>query len=243
MTKLNDNKIIYEGRDLEAMDFAVRYHQWILSIFRPYLGENIVEIGAGSGSFTEVLAELTPKQLTAIEPSNEMYPLLDQLAKKSESPKIKTYKNFFSEVASKIKSSKPSSAVYINVFEHIKDDRAELDLLYKTLPKGAHVCIFVPANEWLMSDFDRSIDHYRRYSKKELWQKVERAGFEVIFGRRFDAAGVLPWWIKFTLMKSKKMEPGLAKVYDNVVVPVERRVEKIVEPPVGKNVILVARRP
>lgn len=241
MTQQN-NKIEYQGRDLEAMDFAVRYHKWILDYFRPYLGRDVVEVGAGSGSFTTMLAELKPKSLTAIEPSNEMYPLLEEELKNIKGIKTKTYKNFFSEVAGKIAKEQPTSVVYINVFEHIKDDEAELKTLYKTLPKGAHVCIFVPANEWLMSDFDRSIDHYRRYSKKELWQKVENAGFEVVLGRRFDGIGVLPWWIKFTLLKSKKMEPGLAKLYDTLVVPVERRLEHTIEPPIGKNVLLVAKK-
>ena len=51
-------KFDYEGKDLEAMDFAVAYHSWILEIFSPYLGDAPIEIGAGSGSFTELLAEL-----------------------------------------------------------------------------------------------------------------------------------------------------------------------------------------
>src|SRR6185503_16638370 len=66
----------YPGRELESMAFAVNYHRWILDIFRPYLGKRIVEVGAGSGSFSELLLETKPEQLDSIEPSSNMYPLL-----------------------------------------------------------------------------------------------------------------------------------------------------------------------
>lgn len=235
------NDLVYEGRDLEAMDFAVKYHTWVLNIFKPYLGKKVLEVGAGSGSFTELIATTKPDSIIAIEPSEEMYPLLEQTAR-GHKGLIETHKKYFSDVRGEIKKKKVDAAVYINVFEHIEDDEQELKYLYETLPKGAHICIFVPAGPRLMSDFDRSIGHYRRYTKQELIDKAEAAGFTVKLARRFDIAGILPWYLKFTLMKSTKMEPGLAKVYDTFVVPVVSRVEKIGEPPFGKNVILVAEK-
>lgn len=236
-----NKKLIYEGRDLEAMDFAVKYHSWVLDIFKPYLGKSILEVGAGSGSFSELLATTRPESIVAIEPSSEMYPLLKQVASKHKKI-IEVHKKYFLEIKSDLKKKKVDSAVYINVFEHIEHDEEELKYLYETLPKGAHVCIFVPAGKALMSDFDRSIGHYRRYTKKELVNKVKAAGFDIKLARRFDFAGVLPWYIKFTLMKSKKMEPGLAKTYDKFVVPVVSKIEKVGEPIFGKNVILVAQK-
>src|SRR4051812_30371942 len=53
----------YPGRELESMVFAANYHRWILDIFRPYLGKRIVEVGAGSGSFSELLLETRPERL------------------------------------------------------------------------------------------------------------------------------------------------------------------------------------
>lgn len=236
----------YEGKDLEAMDFAVAYHSWILSVFAPYLGEAPVEIGAGSGSFTELMAALKPKRLTGVEPSEQMYPLLVKTLAKIENDlniKTDTKQAFFGDVSKDIKKTKPSSLVYINVFEHIENDRSELKAIYETLPSGGHVCIFVPANQWLMSNFDRKIGHFRRYSKKDLVAKAQEAGFEIVTARRFDFMGVLPWLITFRILRVDSIKPGMASLYDKVVVPVERIIERHVQPPVGKNVLLVAKKP
>src|SRR5882672_2759415 len=66
----------YAGRELESMAFAVNYHRWILERLTPFLGKRIVEVGAGVGSFSELLLETRPESLTALEPSPNMYAAL-----------------------------------------------------------------------------------------------------------------------------------------------------------------------
>ena len=58
--------VIYNGRDLEAMSFAVNYHHWILNEFRPFLGRRIVEVGAGTGGFSELLVTLQLEKLRCV---------------------------------------------------------------------------------------------------------------------------------------------------------------------------------
>src|SRR5512145_1354320 len=52
-------------RDLEIMSDAGRYHRWILSRFMPHLGNRIVELGAGIGTFTFHL--LDREQVIAVD--------------------------------------------------------------------------------------------------------------------------------------------------------------------------------
>lgn len=170
-----------------------------------------------------------------------MYPLLVQ-SLKGHKARASTRQAFFGDVVADIKKEKPSSIVYINVFEHIENDVDELRALFSVLPKKGKLCIFVPANKWLMSDFDRKIGHFRRYTKQELKQKVSEAGFSVIMLKRFDTIGILPWLIKFRLLRSTSMEPGLTKVYDGIIVPIESALEKRLPTFIGKNLILVAEK-
>ena len=131
------NKIEYVGKDLEAMDFAVNYHLWILSLIEPFLGKNLVEVGAGTGSFSEILLDTKPDTLALVEPS-EMFEILK---KKDFSNKnkanIKIYKNIFANVAREIQAEKkPDSIIYINVLEHIVNDSLELELVNRTLAEN-----------------------------------------------------------------------------------------------------------
>jgi hypothetical protein len=93
-----------------------------------------------------------------------------------------------------------------------------------------------------MSDFDRSIGHFRRYRKGDLLRVVEDAGFRVEKCRYFDLLGILPWYLVFVLMK-RTLSGGNVSTYDRFVVPWLRRVERWVAPPIGKNLLLSARKP
>ena len=56
----------------------------------------------------------------------------------------------------------------------------------------------------------------------------------------FDAIGIVPWWLKYCLFKSDHMEPKAVELYDRLIVPISRALERLVTPPIGKSVILVA---
>ena len=80
--------IAYAGKDLESMHFASNYHRWLLSIFSPYLGKRVVEVGAGVGSFSELLIDRNITSLSLVEPARSIYQLLQarvaELARRSQ---------------------------------------------------------------------------------------------------------------------------------------------------------------
>ncbi len=227
------------------MAFALNYHRWILEIFRPYIGKRIVEVGAGSGSFSELILETRPDRLDAIEPSANMYPLLAAHLQHLDSGNIGRARHgtLIGELDSIRKSGPPDSIIYVNVLEHVEDDAAELAAMHSLLRPQGCALIFVPANPWLMGSMDRELGHFRRYTMKELRGKCEAAGFTVRMASYFDFLGIAPWWLKYCLFKSRVMEPGAVRLYDRWVVPASRTLEGLIPPPVGKNIVLVANKP
>lgn len=228
----------YESKDLEAMSSAPRYHTWVLSTFKDFLGKHVAEVGAGSGNFSSLLLKEPIEELVAIEPSNNIYPLLQE--KITSDKRATTHNTFFPEV-SNLYPNHFDSIVYVDVMEHIKDDTEELSHIYSALKEGGHVCIFVPALQWLYSDHDASIGHYRRYHKKPLENLVEKTGFKIIKVEYFDVIGILSWFVMFKLLK-RKPAPGNVGVYDKLVVPISRSLESIMSPPIGKNLIIVGKK-
>ena len=63
--------------------------------------------------------------------------------------------------------------------EHLKDDELALKSWQRILKRGGEAVIFVPAFMSLWSEHDIINHHFRRYRKKELIEKSERAGFVV----------------------------------------------------------------
>ncbi len=242
MSEATTRHVVYVGRDLEAMCFARNYHRWILDRFRPYMGTRIVEVGAGSGTFSELLLEGAVDSLDLVEPSDAMYPLLEERARGFVGASVATHHAVFGQVAERLCDSAPDSIIYVNVLEHVVDDLGELVTISETLSPGGRVFLFVPACPWLYGAFDGQVGHVRRYTKPELVKKCARAGLRVIDARYFDFLGVAPWWVKYRLLKSDELEPGAVKLYDRWVVPLARSLEARLRPPLGKNVLVVAEK-
>ncbi len=234
-------KFEYEGRDLEAMSFARKYHEWILGLFRDFLGKHVLEVGAGSGSFSALLAKEPLTELVVVEPSQNMYALLEKNV--AHDTRIKARNAFFVDIQTEYENHF-DSIVYVNVLEHVEDDVKELAHIYASLKPGGSVCIFVPALQWLYSAHDKAIGHHRRYYKKQLTTLVREAGLEIIQARYFDIFGIIPWFILLTcgLMKGDP-SAGNISFYDTYIIPISRAFESIVTPPIGKNILMVARKP
>jgi hypothetical protein len=136
----------------------------------------------------------------------------------------------------------PDSIIYINVLEHIEDDELELSTVWANLSVGGRIVVFVPAQPFLFSPFDRYLGHFRRYTKPALESKVRSAGFTILHSRNFDMPGILPWLIKYRLGGSLSMQPSMIKLYDRFAVPLIRTVESLVRPPIGKNLLIIGEK-
>ena len=234
-----EQKQQYFGKDLEDLKTARNYYKWIISIFKSYLGETVAEIGAGSGNFTSFLSEEKIKKIFAFEPSHNMYSLLSNKFKNNNrvttintcfKEKYKEFLNFF------------DSVLYVNVLEHIEEDKKELSYSYKTIKQNGYILIFAPALSFLYSEFDKRIGHFRRYCKKRLINIVRENGFSIESIRYFDIAGVIPWYISFILLKNKTTNKANISLYDKLMVPPMRLLEMLIPAPTGKNLLLIGKK-
>jgi SAM-dependent methyltransferase len=88
-----------------------------------------------------------------------------------------------------------------DVIEHIDDDKAVLKEMYRICNPGGRIILTVPANKWLWSYFDVMSCHKRRYSKKELYQKLQRAGF-VVEKISFYVFFLFPMFFLYRILKN-----------------------------------------
>lgn len=226
----------YFGKDLEAMSFARNYHNWILAEFQPYLGRSVAEVGAGAGEFSTLVLGADIASLVAFEPSRNMYPLLrDALSADKRARAVNGF------LDGEKMGERFDSILYTNVLEHTEDDAYELAVARDALNPGGHLLIFVPALPWLYGEPDRQVGHYRRYTKNGLVELARRSGFSVVKARYFDIAGIIPWYVKYVLLKHS-LDGRSVFLYDRLVVPAMRVAEGLISPPLGKNVLMIARK-
>ena len=80
----------------------------------------------------------------------------------------------------------------LDVLEHIEHDDEFLKTLWGKLDTDGRVLLTVPAFPVLWSSEDDSAGHYRRYRLKELTNRVQAAGFKVLYMNYFFEFLFLP---------------------------------------------------
>jgi len=72
-----------------------------------------------------------------------------------------------------------------DVLEHVQEESETLDALLRLLMPGGRLLLTVPAHKFLWSYFDEAAHHCRRYSPKEIHNKLTEAGFAVEYQSQF----------------------------------------------------------
>lgn len=229
---------IYVGQDLESLADLRNYQAWIMEWFRPYLGGRGLEVGAGSGSFSKLLLpHLT--HLDLLEPADNVIPRLQETFVGERS--VRVLHSTLEEYAYVAEDAMYDVVVMINVLEHMEGDAECLALCRKILKANGALLLFVPAMPFLFSSMDSHLGHHRRYVKSVLQSLLTDAGYEICSLVYFDILGILPWWVVNTLAGQTVFNPTLAKLYDRLAIPVTKWLESRISPPVGKNIIAVAK--
>jgi len=228
----------YDGGDLEVLQHMPRYHNWIMDFIRPYLRGRTVEYGCGTGTFSAQIEPLVDT-LDLVEPASN---LCDILRQRFSIPRLTLSNTTLEDDIASRATASIDTAVLINVLEHIENDCAALAELHRIMAKDGNLLIFVPALNWLMSDLDRIHGHHRRYYRKELVDKVSKAGFTVMEARYGDFIGIFPWLILNKLFRQTSFNLPMIKFYDQYIHRLTVLMERQALPPIGKNILLVARR-
>jgi SAM-dependent methyltransferase len=230
---------IYEGHDLEILADLPNYYGWIIESFRPWLKGRTMEIGAGTGTISKRIFGYTD-ELILVEPSAHLTEHLPVSIAKNK--KVSIYNETLEQRLPKMDDQSCDTIIMVNVLEHIEDDGAAIESLYRVLKPGGRLLMFVPALQFLYSALDRQHGHFRRYHLAPLEHKLNTHGFKIHDRRYFDLAGVLPWWLINTLGKKTDFNPAMARLYDRYFIPVTKFFERFISPPIGKNIIIIAER-
>lgn len=82
--------------------------------------------------------------------------------------------------------------VALDVLEHISDDHSALREWGRVLKDGGAIVLTVPAYQWLWSQHDEVLHHFRRYNASGLHKLFNTAGLKVIKRSYIIASTLIP---------------------------------------------------
>lgn len=226
----------YIGTELELFAAATRWKAyWAKSIARWVRGD-VLEVGAGIGTNTRVLQSSAVRTWHCLEPDAALAARAETEVKDlgacrvvvgtTASPALERY----------------DTILYIDVLEHIEDDRAELVQAASLLRPGGHLVVLAPAHQALYSEFDRAIGHFRRYDAGSL-TAVGPASLALERCFYLDSVGVFASFANRAFLKSERPTPAQIKTWDSFMVPLSRLLDPCFGRRLGKSVVAVWSRP
>jgi SAM-dependent methyltransferase len=229
----------YIGSELELFSEAHNWKEYLREVTLPFLRGRVLEVGAGIGGTTLIFAGVDVDEWVCVEPDAS---LLSQITSKLQRGMLGTRRV---AIRGDIRdaSGQFDAVLYVDVLEHIEDHVEELRRAARVLAPAGRIVVIAPAHQALFSEFDTAVGHFRRYDASSLREACEQAGLVVSDCWYQDSAGLL--LSAGNRLLTRQSKPTLSQVmfWDRAIVPLSRRLDRLLRYRVGKTVIAVARAP
>jgi SAM-dependent methyltransferase len=225
----------YVGGELDLFAQASNWKAYLRQQIAPFLGDQVLEVGAGIGATTRALCSGREQRWVCLEPDAA----LAVRAERSGLPAC--CEVVVGSLATAVAHERFDSVLYVDVLEHIADDRGELAAAARRLVPGGALIVLAPAHEGLYSAFDEAVGHLRRYDRSSLLA-AGPDGTVLALCRYLDAAGLLvSAGNRFMLRRSVPTRAQILS-WDRLIVPVSRLLDPCFRWRLGRSLLAVWRR-
>ena len=215
-----------------------QYLSWISRVLRPYLGDTVLEIGAGIGN---IAGRLMGRRLRYVAGEHDALYLHALRNRFLRTPNVSVVKLDPAQPADFAALGETfDTALSVNVLEYQDDPSQTLRNVHSVLRPGGTFLVLVPQGEKLFSSLDRTLGHKRRFSRRSICALLEKEGFQVERVHHINRIGTPGWWLYGRVLGRKHMSKVALKLYDKTVW-LWRRIEGILPWP-GLSLVVVARK-
>jgi len=226
----------YGHKDLVDMEAAPKFTEWTLERAKPYLGNQVLEIGSGIGNNVRILMQYTDVIATEIDPT-----YLQVLRNAYfNTPGVEVHVWDATQPPPHHLPT-PDSILCSNVIEHIQDDQKIVLNADQILKPGGRMIFIVPRGENLFSTLDEAIGHVRRYDEERLRALFTNLGYEIEELFTFNKIGLLGWWYRGKVAKQAAIGRFGLKAF-NILVPIFKLIDPLL-PWKGLSLVIVTRKP
>ena len=224
----------YLNHVLEYFDLAQNYRNYQLSLIKKYLGKKILEVGPGRGEIIENFVSNNENQICLADIDKD---LCNFLKDKFKNDNVRIINSDITDINEKFET-----ILYMDVVEHIEDDKREIKNAIKKLETNGYLINIVPAFQFLYSSFDKEVGHFRRYTKKDFIKFALDNKVEIVDLKYFDTIGFLILVLNKLLKIKGDKNAKFGIALWNFLIPISRILDKFFFHSFGKSMICVYKK-
>jgi SAM-dependent methyltransferase len=229
----------YVGSELELFAAVHNWKSYWSRRILPFVAGDILEVGAGIGSNTPFLDPGGNGRWICLEPDSR---LIAQLTENLAQTRGRRGREAVCGTLQSLDASqKFDTIIYIDVLEHIENDREELDTAASRLRAGGRIVVLSPAHNWLFTPVDPAIGHFRRYNRPML-RSISPASLRLEQLIYLDSMGLVLSIANLLLLRQSMPTKAQLRFWDRWVVPISRVVDRCFFSSVGKSIVGIWRQ-
>lgn len=229
----------YVGSELELFAGVHNWKSYWSGRIRPYITGDVLEVGAGIGSNTPFLDSGGNGRWVCLEPDSRLISQLIQNLAKEKS--LRAREAVSGTLGSLDAGQTFDTIIYVDVLEHIENDREELEHAASRLRPGGRIIVLSPAHQRLFTPFDAAIGHFRRYNRPML-RRISPPGLQLETLIYLDSAGLALSLANLLFLRQSMPTKAQLRIWDGWVVPVSRVLDRCLFNSVGKSIVGIWRR-
>ncbi|HEY3441387.1 MAG TPA: glycosyltransferase [Paludibaculum sp.] len=183
------------------------YIDWVCSLMRPLLGDHIVEIGAGIGTFSGRLMGRRVRYLAVESDPIHLHALRNRF--------LRTPNVSVAERCDEVEAF--DSALAINVLEGAPEPGAVLAQLHTALKPGGAVVLIAPQGRGNFGSVDRAMGQLRRFDRADLQSLLTGAGLTVESMTDMNRAAHPFWWLAGKVFHRRSLSKVTLKIFDKTL--------------------------
>jgi len=235
---MSDGTLTYVGNELELFAGASNWKRYVARHLLPFITGRVLEVGAGIGSNITPLINATVQDWLALEPDSALAGEIERRLQENTLPsQCRVQVGTIADIPPR---QAFDTILYIDVLEHIEDDRGEVARAATLLRPGGRIVVLGPAHQFLYSPFDQSVGHFRRYNLMSL-ERLIPDGCVVEAGFMLDSVGFFASLANRFVLRSAMPTKAQIASWDRMIVPLSRLVDPLSRYRFGKSAVMVWR--
>jgi SAM-dependent methyltransferase len=223
----------YVGSELDLFAAVHNWKSYWSNRIRPFVTGDVLEVGAGIGTNTPYIDRGGHRCWVCLEPD----PVLTaQLTLNLGKIKNRREYEVVCGTLQTIEARQFDTILYIDVLEHIENDRKELQAAAALLRAGGRIIVLSPAHQCLFTEFDAAIGHLRRYNRPML-RSISPSMLRLEQAWYLDSVGLALSVANRHFLRQSMPTKAQLRFWDVCLVPISQVIDRCLFGSVGKSIV------